>query len=192
MVHPYIPWLCLAAICITYTNIGAYWSYIELASLDAGISHQWTGQVLSWASLLSVVGCAFATVVSNRFGFARPLTIALITMTTIVGMLALGINDYKLMVSVFMFNFLWIFIDVYQMSTVAIIDPKGSYSALIPGAQGAGYIIGPIAGSLIIGAGLGYSVFFVFCASAAFTGMLIYWFMYSRLLHNNPDLAHRR
>jgi MFS family permease len=33
----FLPWLCLGAIFFTYINIGTYWAYIELASLNAGI-----------------------------------------------------------------------------------------------------------------------------------------------------------
>ena len=185
----YIPWLCLAAIFVTYINIGAYWTYIELASLDAGVPDEWIGSVLVWASFLSIVGCAFATVISNRFGLARPLVAALISMAIIVGMLAGGITNMNIVISVFMFNFLWIFIDVYQMSTVATVDPKGSYSALMPGAQGLGQIVGPnIAGSML-GAELGYSAVFVMCAIAAIVGMLIYFLMHSRLRAVSPTLA---
>jgi len=185
----YIPWLCLGAIFVTYINIGAYWTYIELASLDAGVPGEWIGRVLVWASFLSIIGCAFATVISNRFGLARPLVAALITMAIVVGMLAGGITNMNIVVSVFMFNFLWIFIDVYQMSTVAIVDPKGSFSALMPGAQGLGQIVGPnIAGSLL-GAKLGYSAVFIMCATAAIGGLLIYILMHSRLRAANPTLA---
>lgn len=186
----YIPWLCLAAIFATYVNIGAYWTYIELASLSDGVPDEWIGEVLVWASLLSVVGCAFATVVSNRLGLARPLIGALITMTIVVGMLSGGITSMNVIVSVFMFNFLWIFIDVYQMSTVALIDPKGTFSSLIVGAQGLGQIVGPnIAGS-ILGAKLGYGTVFIMCAIAASTGMLIYIVMYTRLRKVVPGILH--
>lgn len=186
----YIPWLCLTAIFATYVNIGAYWTYIELASLSDGVPDEWIGEVLVWASLLSVVGCAFATVISNRFGLARPLIGALVTMTMVVGMLTFGITSMNIIVSVFMFNFLWIFIDVYQMSTVALIDPKGTFSSLIVGAQGLGQIVGPnIAGS-ILGAGLGYSTVFIMCAIAASTGMVIYIIMYSQLRKLAPGILH--
>ena len=185
----YIPWLCLTAIFVTYINIGAYWTYIELASLDAGVPDEWIGTVLVWASFLSIVGCAFATVISNRFGLARPLVAALVSMAIIVGMLAGGITNMNILISVFMFNFLWIFIDVYQMSTVATVDPKGAFSALMPGAQGLGQIVGPnIAGSML-GAELGYSAVFIMCAIAAIIGMLIYMLMHSRLRAVNPVLA---
>ncbi len=69
----YVPWLVLAAVLATYINIGAYWTYIELASVASDATPEWVSKVLVWASFLSIVGCLFATVLSNRFGLARPL-----------------------------------------------------------------------------------------------------------------------
>jgi predicted MFS family arabinose efflux permease len=188
-VPTYVPWLCLGAIICSYTNIGAYWAYIELASLDAGIADDWIGPILVWASFSSIVGCLFATVLSNRFGLARPLLGALLTMVTIVGMLAFGINDINIFISVFGFNFLWVFVDVYQMSTIANVDHSGSFASLMPCAQGLGQIIGPNLAATILGLGLGYDGVFTMCALAAFTGMCIYAAMYLRLRKTIPALA---
>jgi predicted MFS family arabinose efflux permease len=185
----YVPWLCLGAIVCSYTNIGAYWAYIELASLDAGVADEWIGQILVWASFSSIVGCLIATVLSNRFGLARPLLGALLTMVTIVGMLAFGINDINILVSVFGFNFLWVFVDVYQMATIANVDHSGSFASLMPGAQGLGQIIGPNLAATTLGAGLGYNGVFTVCALAAFLGMTIYSIMYLRLRKTIPALA---
>jgi hypothetical protein len=55
-------------------------------------------------------------------------------MAIVVGMLASGIGNVKIMISVFSFNLLWIFIDVYQMATFANVDHSGSYTSLMPGA----------------------------------------------------------
>jgi hypothetical protein len=73
-------------------------------------------------AFFSILGCLVATVMSNRWGLARPLFVSLIAMTIVVGMLASGIGNTKIMISVFAFNLLWIFIDVYQMATDANID----------------------------------------------------------------------
>jgi predicted MFS family arabinose efflux permease len=186
---PAVPWLCLAAIFVTYINIGAYWTYIELASLAAGIAEDWIGRILVWASFLSLLGCLFATVVSNRFGLAQPLLVSLIVMAWIVGVLSTGINNTNILVSVFAFNFLWIFIDVYQMATVANIDPAGRYTSLMPGAQGLGQIVGPNLAAFLLGANLGYSGVFVMCAAASLTAMAIYGLMYLRLRRVQPALA---
>jgi predicted MFS family arabinose efflux permease len=188
-VPSYIPWLCLAAIFFTYINIGSYWTYIELAALDAGIDPHYVGRLLVWTSFFSLVGCAVATVISNRFGLARPLLIALFTMAMIVGMLTFGITNSTILISMFSFNLLWIFVDVYQMSTVANVDHSGSFAALMPGAQGLGQIVGPNIAASMLGAGLGYSKVFIMCASAALLGMAVYAGMYLWLRKTIPALA---
>jgi MFS family permease len=188
-VPAYVPWLVLGAIFVTYINIGAYWTYIELASNGSEASPEWVGKVLVWASFLSIVGCLFATLISNRFGLARPLLITLVVQACIVVMLAGGINNTNILISVFSFNFLWIFIDVYQMSTIANVDHSGRFAALMPGAQGLGQIVGPNLAASILAAGLGYRGVFIMCAMASLTAMLIYLFMYIRLRKTIPALA---
>jgi predicted MFS family arabinose efflux permease len=193
VIHPrvptWVPWLVLLAMFFTYVNIGAYWTYIELATIDAGIDNAYVGQLLVWTSLFSLVGCSVATVISNRFGLARPLLLALLCMVAMVGMLAFGINDVNILVSMFSFNLLWIFVDVYQMSTVANLNQSGAFASLMPGAQGLGQIVGPNLAATQLGAGLGYGSVFLMCASAAATGLLIYGAMYLWLRRSMPALA---
>jgi hypothetical protein len=137
-----------------------------------------------------LVGCAFATVLSNRFGLLRPLLVALLTMGLMVGLLVNGITDTKLLISVFSFNLLWIFIDVYQMSTIANLDLAGRYAALMPAAQGLGQIIGPNLAASILGLELGYSAVFLMCSGAALLAMLIYAFLFLRFKRLMPSLAY--
>jgi predicted MFS family arabinose efflux permease len=179
----------LGAILVTYINIGAYWTYIELASVDSAANPVWVSRVLVWTSFSSLLGCLFATIVSNRYGLARPLLIVLVFQAIMVGMLAAGIDNTKFLLSVFSFNFCWIFIDVYQMATIANVDHSGRYAALIPGAQGLGQIIGPNIAASILAAGFGYSGVFAMCALATLSGMLIYLYMYMRLRRTIPALA---
>jgi MFS family permease len=188
-VPSYVPWLVLCAMLITYINIGAYWTYVELATLDAGVADEWISPVLTWGSFCSLLGCLFATLLSNRFGLARPLFGALIAMATVTGMLSGGIGYINIVVSVFSFNLLWVFIDVYQMASVANVDHSGRYASLIPGAQGLGQIVGPNLAASILGAQLGYSAIFIMCAAAALTGLAIYAVMYLYLRRSIPALA---
>ena len=104
-------------------------------------------------------------------------------------MLANGINNVNIVISMFSFNFLWIFIDVYQMSTVANVDHSGRFAALMPGAQGLGQIVGPNLAATILAYGFGYRGVFIMCAMASLTGMSIYLFMYVRLRKTIPALA---
>ena len=186
---PLLAWVCLFAIFLTYINIGAYWTYIELAALDGNTDPELVGEVLVWASLCSLLGCLIATLLSNRFGLLRPLLIALFTMATGVGMLAFGINEPKFLMSVFTFNLLWIFTDVYQMGSLANFDHGGNYAAYFPAAQGLGQIVGPNIAASLLAINLGYSSVFIMCWTAAMSAMLIYWLLYRYLRTRYPSIA---
>lgn len=188
-VPAYVPWLVLGAILFTYINIGAYWTYIELATVDSDATPDWVSRSLVWSSFCSIFGCLVATVISNRFGLARPLLITLVIQACIVGMLAGGINNPKILFSLLGFNFLWVFIDVYQMSTIANVDHSGRFAALMPGAQGLGQILGPNLAASLLAAGLGYDAIFIMCALSSLVAMGIYLFMYLRLRKTIPALA---
>jgi MFS family permease len=185
----YVPWLVLTAVMFTYLNIGAYWTYIELASVDSEAAPDWVARLLVYTSFFSVVGCAVATVISNRFGLARPLLVTLIFQAIIVAMLAGGINNTNIMISMFSFNFCWIFVDVFQSATVANVDSSGRFLALMPGAQGLGQLIGPNVAASILAIGLGYSGVFIMCGLSSLVAMLVYLFMYLRLKKAIPALA---
>ena len=168
-----VPWLCLAAVCFTYINIGGYFTYIELAALADGVSQEWSGSVLTWSSFLGIAGCLIAYV-CTRYGLFKPLFISLITMAVIVAMLAVGINDINLALSLFGFMTLWTFVDVYQSAMVAHMDRSGSLVALLPSVQGFGQFIGPNIAASIVGAGLGYPIMFVVSGSMALVALVLY------------------
>lgn len=188
-VPSYIVWLCLTAIFLTYINIGGYWTYIELAARQAGIAAELISQLLVWGSLFSVLGCLLATVISNRFGLARPLLLALLAMAAAVALLAFGIDSLKLCLSMLSFNLLWIFIDVYQMAFVANADHSGSFAALIPCAQGLGQIVGPNLAASLLENDFDYASVFGLCAAFALLGLITYLSVYLRLRRILPALA---
>ena len=184
-----VPWICLFAIFLTYINIGAYWTYIELAALSANTNADLVGSTLVWASFCSLLGCFIATLLSNRFGLIRPLLIALITMATGVGLLSFGITEPKFLMSVFTFNMLWIFTDVYQMGSLANFDEGGRYSAYLPASQGLGQIVGPNLAASILSLNLGYESVFMMCWGAAMMAMIIYWLLHRYLRASDPEMA---
>ncbi|MEH6550802.1 MAG: MFS transporter [Pseudomonadales bacterium] len=169
-----LPMVCLMAICFTYINIGGYFTYIELAALAEGISQDWTGDVLTWGSFLSIAGCVFAYF-CQRFGLFKPLFSALIMMAGLVMMLSAGITDLTLVISVFAFMMLWTFVDVYQSAMIAHMDRTGSMVSLLPCVQGFGQFVGPNIAASILGAGLGYGVMFVVSGSMALVALALYF-----------------
>ena len=179
-----LAWVGIGAIVIAYINIGAYWSNIELAAEAAGIAGNWTAQVLAWCVLLSFVGCFTAMWVLKKFDYDRPLLFTFVLMVIAVGLLAINFTAAVFVFSVAMFNFLWIFIDVYQMGGVSVADRSGSAAAFIPGAQGLGQTVGPFAASVMLDLGWGFDGVFVLCAAASAGALLIYTLIYLRFRHH--------
>ena len=188
-VPAYVPWLVLTAVAFTYVNIGAYWTYIELATVDSAASPDWVASMLVYTSVFSVIGCLFAVLLSNRYGLARPLLLTLVFQASIVVMLVFGITDKSVAFSMFAFNFCWIFVDIYQAATVANVDRSGRYVALLPAAQGLGNGIGPAVAASVLAWGFGYNGVFIMCASASILAMLVYLYMYLKLKRTIPALA---
>lgn len=175
-----LAWAGIGAIVIAYINIGAYWSNIELAAEAAGLDGDWAAQIIAWCVLLSFVGCFTAMWVLKKFDYDRPLLFTFVLMVISVGLLAVNFTAALFVFSVAMFNFLWIFIDVYQMGGVSVADRSGSAAAFIPGAQGLGQTVGPFAASVMLDLGWGFNGVFILCAAASATALCIYAVIYVR------------
>ena len=175
-----LAWVGIGAIVIAYINIGAYWSNIELAAEAAGLDGDWAAQVIAWCVLLSFVGCFTAMWVLKKFDYDRPLLVTFVLMVISVGLLAVNFTAALFVFSVAMFNFLWIFIDVYQMGGVSVADRSGSAAAFIPGAQGLGQTVGPFAASVMLDLGWGFNGVFILCAAASATALCIYAVIYMK------------
>jgi predicted MFS family arabinose efflux permease len=188
-VPAYVPWMVLAAIVFTYINIGAYWTYIELSTVDSAASPEWVASMLWVSSVFSVIGCLFAVLLSNRYGLAKPLLVTLVFQAGIVLMLVFGITNFAVAFSMFFFNFCWIFVDIYQAATIANVDHSGRFPAMIPAAQGLGNFLGPNIAASVLAYGFGYNGVFIMCASASIAAMLVYLFMYVMLRKTIPVLA---
>ncbi len=173
-----LAWIGIAAIVISYINIGAYWANIELAAEAAGLDGEWAGQVISWSVLLSFVGCFVAMFVLKHFDYEKPILVTFLMMMLAVGLLAVNISAAIFVFSVAMFNFLWIFIDVYQMGGVSVADRSGSAAAFIPGAQGLGQTVGPFAASFMLDFGWGFAGVFILCTVSAAVAFSVYALIY--------------
>lgn len=185
----WIPWLCLTAVAAVYINVGAFWAFIERAGVDANLSDNFIANTLALGTLFTLSGCVVATWLSNRFGQSKPLLWALIIMTGLLLGLALDINPISYVIGATLFNFMWLFIDVFQLGTLGNIDHSGRYAALVPAAQGFTQSIAPaIAGYLLVN-GLEYSGVMLLCAFGTSLGWVCYRIVYRELRRATPDIA---
>lgn len=180
--------LCLSAVLFSYINIGTYWTYIEIASLNSGIDEEWFIPVLTWVSFGSVLGCLVSVKISNIFGLSKPLLFSLVFMAAIVFVLYKDINYINLFISLLFFNFLWIFIDVYQMATLSVLDHSGVFCSLLPASQGLGQVIGPNIAASFLANGMGYQIIFLMCTVAVFFGFACYLILYLTMRRKVPQL----
>ena len=114
----------------------------------------------------------------KKLDYDRPILVTFVLMILAVGALAVNFTAAIFLLSVALFNFLWIFIDVYQMGGVSVADRSGSAAAFIPGAQGLGQMLGPLGASFLLDFGWGFTSVFVLCAIASAVAFSIYFVIY--------------
>ena len=185
----WVPWLVMVAVVFTYIDIGGYWAYVELATVGTAADPDWVADMLVYTSFFSIIGCLFAVLLSNRFGLSKPLLFTLVFQASIVFMLVFGITNMTVMISMFAFNFCWIFVDIYQAAVISNVDRSGRYVSLLPAAHGLGNALGPAMAATVLTWNFGYNGVFIMCASASIIAMLVYLYMYLRLKKTIPALA---
>lgn len=185
----WIPWLCLAAVACVYINVGAFWAFIERLGVDASLSDDFISNTLALGTLFTLSGCAIATWMGNKYGQSKPLIAAFIVMTAILFLLAFKVTPVSYVIAATVFNFCWLFIDVFQLGTIGNIDHSGKYAALVPGAQGLTQSVSPAAAGYILSQGYGYAGVMMLCAAGTVSAMIIYTIVYANLKKIAPDIA---
>jgi len=185
----WIPWLCLTAVACVYINVGAFWAFIERLGVDASLSDDFISNTLALGTLFTLSGCAIATWMGNKYGQSKPLIAAFALMTAILFLLAFKVTPVSYVVAATVFNFCWLFIDVFQLGTIGNIDHSGKYAALVPGAQGLTQSISPAVAGFILSQGYGYAGVMMLCAVGTISAMIIYTIVYANLKKIAPDIA---
>ena len=188
-VPTYLPWCCLLAVACFYITIGSYWSFIERAGVDAGLSDTFIANVLTAGTICTLLGCFAATWLSAKMGQSKPLIGALLAMTLNLLLLATGIVPVIYIVGTLLFNFMWLFTDIFQLGTLSNMDHSGRYAALVPAAQGLAQTIGPSVAGYLLAANMGYGSVMVMGAMGSFAALILYVLVYFRLKQLAPEVA---
>ena len=156
-VVPLLPALCLTAVALFYVTIGSYWAYAERMGIGFGISREEVHWLLSAGVLLSAAACVSARAVARRIGQSRPLLLALAMLATTLLIHGMLPTPTMFVITLAVLQLCWNFIDIFQLGTLAILDPSGRAAALVPAAQGAALAAGPAAAGFVLGLGNGYT-----------------------------------
>lgn len=130
-----------------------------------------------------------ATWMGNKYGQSKPLIAAFALMTGVLFLLAFSITPITYVIAATVFNFSWLFIDVFQLGTIGNIDHSGKFAALVPGAQGLTQSVSPAIAGYILSQGYGYVGVMLLCAFGTISAMIIYSFVYAHLKRIAPNIA---
>lgn len=145
--------LGLAATAMFYAGALGFWVYLERIGNAAGHSSAMIGRILAWALAAGALGGMGPVWLGDRQGFARPIIIAMLILMGAVLMAAGNVTTVVFALSAIAFSGMWVFATAYQTALVATLDRLGRYTVLIPAAQGAGAMLGPITASLFVRSG---------------------------------------
>jgi predicted MFS family arabinose efflux permease len=177
---PLLPALCLTAVALFYVTIGSYWAYAERMGIGFGISMEEVHWLLSAGVLLSAGACVSARAVARRIGQSRPLLLALATLATTLLIHGILPTPTMFVVTLAVLQLCWNFIDIFQLGTLAILDPSGRAAALVPAAQGAALAAGPAAAGFVLGLGKGYTAVLFLAGFMSALAAVIYAVVHTR------------
>ncbi len=174
--------LCLGAVALVYFAIGSYWAYAERMGLAFDLSATLVHHLLTASVLLSTIGCLAAFRLSRSVGQSRPLLAALGLLSVVLLVHSVSPHPVMYVVTLVVMQMCWNFIDIFQLGTLAIVDPAGRGAALVPAAQGVAFAAGPAAGGVALTVGGGYWAVLLLAGSAAVLATLCYSIVYGRFL----------
>jgi hypothetical protein len=181
--------LCLGAVALVYVAIGSYWAYAERMGLALDLSADLVHHLLAASVLLSTIGCLAAFRLSRTVGESRPLLGALAMLSAVL-LIHSGLrHPLMYVVTLGVMQICWNLIDIFQLGTLAIVDPSGRAAALVPAAQGIALAAGPAAGGAALTAGRGYWAVLLLAGGAAALATLCYSIVYVRFLRVAEPLA---
>ena len=141
------------AVALFYVTIGSYWAYAERMGIGFGISMEEVHWLLSAGVLLSAAACLSARAVAHRIGQSRPLLLALAMLATTLLIHGMLPTPTMFVITLAVLQLCWNFIDIFQLGTLAVLDPSGRAAALVPAAQGAALAAGPAAAGFVLRSG---------------------------------------
>jgi predicted MFS family arabinose efflux permease len=171
--------LCLASVAFVYVAIGSYWAYAELMGIAFGLTPNVVHSLLTASVLFSSLGCIAAFRISRHVGQSVPLLAALAFLAAVF--LGNGASPHAIMyvLTLGVMQMAWNFIDIFQLGTLAHVDPSGRGAALVPAAQGIALALGPAAGGLALDKGLGYPGVLFVSGGAAAVAAICYGIVYA-------------
>jgi len=142
--------LALAAVLLFYIGLIAVWAFVGMIADAAGIAVASLGQILSFATVMGIVGSLTAAWIGNRGARGLWLLLGYGLMAVSVALLFGMPGVWRFALSAIIFKYVWTFVLPYIISCIADMDRNGQLVNSMNLVIGAGLAIGPaIAGRML-------------------------------------------
>ena len=145
--------LSIIGLCVYGAANAAIWAYAERMGLNAGLSSEGTGNVLSAVTGLGVFGAFTVIWLQDKFGHIRPLT-AGIACQIVAMLIMIGIDtSFGYVVGVGLYSIAWAFTWPYFLSIQADLDRTGTVVVAGQFSNLVGNSLGPAMAAFLVGGG---------------------------------------
>lgn len=142
--------LALGGCFLFYTNVGAFWTYIERIGTAAGISLAAVANALAFSTAASMGGVALASWLGGKRGYLMPIVVSAVATVLAVVMLTGHLQLTAFIVANVIYGIAWNLSMAYQYSVVNIVDGSRRGVALAPAFHSAGGAAGPAVAALFV------------------------------------------
>jgi predicted MFS family arabinose efflux permease len=142
--------LSLLGCFLFYTNVGAFWTYIERIGTAAGISLVAVANGLSFATAASMGGVFIASWLGGRWGYLMPIAVSALAVVLAALLLTGELHVTGFVVANVIYGIAWNLSMTYQYSVVNRVDGSRRGVSLSPAFHSAGGAAGPAMAALFV------------------------------------------
>jgi len=142
--------IALLAMFIWCTGLGAIWNFAELIAVAGGLTQTEAGDAMAFSTACAIAGGLIASALGGRFGSLLPVAVALSVQMVMIWLLQGEMSWIQFAMTAAVFQIFWNITGPFMMGAVAMSDPTGKVSVVIPAAQIGGLFLGlAVAGQLV-------------------------------------------
>lgn len=172
------------AVLLFYCGLSAVWTFIGSIATAANIDAFSSGQILSIATVLGILGALCATLLGSRWSRRIPLLGGYAMMAAAV-LLLMGSPDIgRFAVAALLFKYAWTFVLPFILATLASFDQRGRLMSTVNLVIGGGLALGPMLAGPVLGRPDGMHL--VLLGSACCLLLSCLTLLLSNLFHKRP------
>tara|TARA_Y100001951_G_scaffold101807_1_gene107342 strand:+ start:34786 stop:35952 length:1167 start_codon:yes stop_codon:yes gene_type:complete len=132
------------AVLLFYIGLSAVWSFIGSIASAADIDALSSGQILSIATVLGILGALCATLIGSRWPRQMSLLAGYSMMGAAVLLLLGEPNLFRFALAALLFKYAWTFVLPFILATLASFDRQGRLMSTVNLVIGGGLALGPV------------------------------------------------